>query len=421
MKGGQGFERATPSIGAGDRVVAPVPRISIHAFCESPDTSEAIAGAAADRRMEKASVKVQMGGSLAALEAFQNAPTPNLIFIESSANRASLIQQLDSLAEFCDSGTKVIVASRVNDIILYRELVARGVSDYMVAPFSIIDFISSVSALYSVEGAKFGRIVSVIGAKGGVGASTIAHNVAWSSASVLDVATIIADLDLGFGTASLDFNNDPTQNITEALLQPERVDMFFLDKLLTKCGDKLSLLAAPSVLTKSFDLPETAMASLSDLLRASAPLTVLDMPNTWNGWTRRTLIGSDEVVIVAEPDLASLRNAKNIMDALRSFRKNDSIPHLVLNKTGVPKRSEIPVSDFAKAVGVEPLAVIGFNAQLFGNAANNGQMLSEIDPNHATAMTMTEIASIMNGRTDSPKPKKSTFLQPFMEKLIKRN
>ena len=116
--------------------IAQVPRISIQAFCETSRVAEVIESAAMDRRMLKAHMKVHMGGVAAAIEAFRGAPTPNLIVIESVADRAGLIANLDDLSEFCDSGTKVIVVGHENDIALYRMLTARGVSDYIVAPTS---------------------------------------------------------------------------------------------------------------------------------------------------------------------------------------------------------------------------------------------------------------------------------------------
>ena len=196
--------------------IAPVPRISIQAFCETAEFAAVIQTALADRRMSKAQVKVNMGGAPAAVEAYRSAPTPNLVLVEFGLDHSDLLGHLDQLAQSCDAGTKVVVAGRVNDIVLYRDLIARGISDYLIGAPSVVDFIRSVSKLYSAPGADpLGRVISVVGAKGGVGSSTIAHNIAWSIARNLEIATVIADLDLGFGTAGLDFNQDPPQGVAE--------------------------------------------------------------------------------------------------------------------------------------------------------------------------------------------------------------
>ena len=117
---------------------------------------------------------------------------------------------LDSLAEVCDAGTRVVVIGRHNDVLLYRELIRRGVSDYLIAPVGTIDVVRAICGLFSSPDAKpVGRVIAVIGAKGGVGASTVAHNIAWAIARDLQLDTVVTDLDLGFGTAGLDYNQDP--------------------------------------------------------------------------------------------------------------------------------------------------------------------------------------------------------------------
>ena len=145
--------------------IDPVPRVSIQAFCETPETAAIVQTAIADRRMAKTHVKQNMGGAAAAVEAYRSAPTPNVVVLEATANRDHLIEQLEELSNFCDAGTKVIVLGRVNDIVLYRDLMARGVSEYLVAPFTAVEFVQAVSNLFRAPGAKpLGRVVAVIGA-----------------------------------------------------------------------------------------------------------------------------------------------------------------------------------------------------------------------------------------------------------------
>lgn len=398
-------------------LIAPVPRISLQAFCETPEVAQTVRDALTDRRMERAHVKVHMGGAAAAIEAYRTAATPNVIFLETTAGHQDLIDYLDALAEFCDAGTKLIIAGRTNDIILYRELMTRGVSEYLVAPFAVLDFIRTVSHLYSSSGTEpVGKVIACTGAKGGVGASTLAHNIAWSIARDLEIQTVLVDLDLGFGTAGLDFNQDPPQGIAEAVFAPDRVDSNLVDRLLSRCGDKLSLLAAPATLDRTYDFPETAFDAVIDILRASTPCIVLDIPHMWTGWVRRMLLAADEIILVASPDLANLRNTKSLLDAMRSARKNDGKPRLVLNELGVTKRPEIAINDFAKAVDLEPTATIAFEPRLFGTAANNGQMIAEVEPTSKINETIAELARLVTGRSEVRKPKRN-LLDPFIARL----
>ena len=344
-------EPEAPQTPARDEHIAPAPRVSVQAFCETVETAAAIQSAGEDRRLGKAHVKIQMGGVAAAIEAYRGSPTPNVIMLETEGRGDSILTGLDSLAEFCDAGTRVIVIGRTNDVMLYRELVRRGVSDYMISPVVTLDVVRSICGLFSAPDAKpVGRIIAVVGAKGGVGASTVAHNIAWAVARDLALDSVVTDLDLAFGTAGLDYNQDPPQGIADAVFSPDRIDTAFIDRLLSKCSDHLSLLAAPATLERAYDFGAEAFDGIFDALRATMPCVVLDVPHQWNGWTQRTLVSADEILIVAEPDLANLRNAKNLFDYLRTARLNDHRPFYCLNRVGVPKRPEIKPADFAKAL-----------------------------------------------------------------------
>jgi pilus assembly protein CpaE len=232
--------------------------------------------------------------------------------------------------------------------------------------------------------------------------------------------TVVADLDLGFGTAGLDYNQDPPQGIADAVFSPDRIDTAFVDRLLSKCTDHLSLLAAPATLDRVYDFSSDAFDSICDSLRATMPCIVLDIPHQWTGWTKRTLIAADDILVVAGPDLANLRNAKNLLDLLRAARPNDHRPSYCLNQVGVPKRPEIKPGDFAKALDAEPVAVIPFEPQVFGTAANNGQMIAELSSSHRTAETFRQLAQMLTGRSETKKAK-SGLLSPFIEKLMKRS
>jgi pilus assembly protein CpaE len=396
--------------------IAPAPRVSVQAFCETVETAAAVQSAGEDRRLGKAHMKIQMGGMAAAIEAYRAAPTPNVIILETDA-RSDILAGLDQLATVCDPGTRVVVIGRVNDVTLYRELVRRGVSDYVIAPVNALDVVRSICNLFSAPEAKsIGRIIAVVGAKGGVGASTIAHNVAWAIARDLAMDSVVADLDLAFGTAGLDYNQDPPQGIADAVFSPDRVDTAFIDRLLSKCTDHLSLLAAPATLDKVYDFGADAFDAIFDTLRTSMPCIVLDVPHQWSGWTKRALVSADDILVVSAPDLASLRNTKNLVDLLKASRPNDRAPLYCLNQVGIPKRPEISASEFAKAIEAQPIAAIPFDPHMFGSAANNGQMIAEVSANHRTTEMFLQMAQRLTGRSETKKARGS-LLSPLIDKL----
>ena len=152
------------------------------------------------------------------------------------------------------------------------------------------DIVSVIAGIFVDPDAEpIGRSIAFIGAKGGVGSSTIAHNVAWAMSTLFKSEVVVADLDLPFGTANINFDQDPAQGIAEAVFSPERIDEVYLDRLLAQCAEHLSLLAAPSTLDRVYDFDPDAFQQIIDTAQRSAPLLVLDVPHGWNGWTKSTL------------------------------------------------------------------------------------------------------------------------------------
>ncbi len=409
--------------GGASQAARPIPRISIQAFCEDQALANVLQHAAEDRRLSKAHVSVHMGGAQAAVIHYQESPTPNLIVIQCSLPRAEMLHELDQLAESCDAGTKVLMVGRENDVSLYRELLKRGVSEYMVAPISPIQLMETISGLYNNPTSDpVGHIFAFIGAKGGVGSSTVCHNASWALSELLKSNVVIADLDLAFGTAGLDFNQDPVQGIADALASPERLDEVLLDRLLTKCSEKLSIFAAPVVLDRDHDIAPDACDIVLDIVRQSVPYVTVDLPHNWSAWTKRVLMQADEVVITAEPDLANLRNAKNIIDLLKTARKNDSQPRLILNRVNMPKRPEITIKEFEANLGLKATSVIDFDIETFGQAANNGQMIEEVNAKAAAALAFRSIAMAVTNRRElkvekAVKTSAASALAPFLHKL----
>ncbi len=393
-----------------------LPRITIHIFCVSSETAELAERATVDRRMERVTVVTRMGGLPAAVETYQNQATPSLVMVESADSGPELLTLLDRLAEVCDPGTKVMVIGAANDIALYRELMRRGVSEYLVPPLNPLLLVRAVTGLYADPSAPFvGRQIAFCGAKGGSGSSTIAHNIAHSITERLQTGAVLVDLDLPFGTAGLDFNQDPLQGVADALSQPDRLDPVLMDRMMARCTDRLSLFTAPANLDGDYDISAEAFEEVTQKIRSAAPFVVLDLPHVWTAWKRKILLTSDDLVIVATPDLASLRNAKNMIDLVRRARPNDAPPRLVINQVGVPGRPEIPVKDFGEALGVTPAICLPFDPKLFGQAANNGQMISEVGPKSRSAEGIDHLAQQI-ARREPPVVQKSSLLSGLFKK-----
>ncbi len=328
-----------------------------------------------------------------------------MLLVEATRHNSDLLDDIDRLAEVCDPTTRVVVIGDSNDISLYRNLIRRGVSDYLALPLERHDLVQAIAESGSAE-AERARVISFIGAKGGVGSSTVAHNTAWSLARQFEEDVAILDLDIPFGTVGLAFAVDSAQGIAGAIADGERLDDVLLDRYMPKFDEHLALLTSPASLEVDGDIDPAAFAVVLDMVCRKTSFVVLDMPHGWTNWTRRILIDSNQVVITANPDLASLQHAKNLVDVLRVERGDDGSIHVILNHAGMARKIELGAKDFRDATGNEPAATLPHDAIAFGAAANNGQMLGQASRNHKAVAVFNRLAELVSGRRPAKKQKR---------------
>ncbi len=392
----------------------------LHAFCVDARTAEIAAKTLAQPRFSALELIPHMGGIPAALSAYAQTPSPDLILIELLLDPAAMLADLDKLAEVCDARSKVIVVGHVNDVRLYRELMRRHISDYLLAPVDGAQLSQSIAmALRGAPAETRGRVVAFMGAKGGCGSSTVCHNTAWVVAELFKTETVIADFDLAFGTLGLDFNQEARQGLNDALAASQKLDSAMIANLLSKCSDQLGLLTASCMLDPDIDIRTDDAARLVELLGQTTAFAALDLPTEWRDWSQALIEMADEVVITAEPDLANLRNAKNLIDTGRALRAVARPPILVINKVGLPRRPEIAIRDFAKAVDLEPTAEIPFDAELFGTAANNGLMIGEVAPKSRHLGLFRSFAGRLSGKA-APPGNGTGLIKPIIQRLGRR-
>lgn len=345
-----------------------LPRISVAVFCLQQSTVEILIGAARDRRAGTTNFNIYEGGVQAAIQAYSAAVTPDLLIVESGQMGDQLLNELGGLANVCDLKTKVVVIGIDNDVQLYRNLISEGVSDYLVPPFSPLEFLSRLSSLFSdPDQAILGQLTSFYGVRGGTGVSSLAHHVAWWMAEQLGTTTNLVDLDLAFGTVGLDFNLEGGRGVGEALAEGGELEPQLVGSMLVEATPNLSLFTTLGDLYSPADFSGNDWSNLAKSLRQVSPQILVDLPTSWEPWTRQALIESDKIILCAMRDLVSLRNVKQVTDFLRSVRPHDSDPILILTQTGVPKRPEVPAKEFTTACGLQPLASLPFDAALFGS------------------------------------------------------
>ncbi len=370
-----------------------MPRISAGVFLDSPTAETILRDVFGDRRFSRVASHFAAGGIAGAIAYYSSAPTPDLLILETAQDGAGIMAGLDGLAAVCTENTKVIVIGLPNDIGLYREMIAKGVSDYLIAPVDRLFAIAAILTLYQ-SGAvtRTGRICAFIGAKGGVGASTLAQNVAWCMGQDRSGPVMLADLDLQFGTAALNLNLNPAAGISEQALDADRLDEAVLERTLIQSGKFLHVLPASGQMHEIASPNMAAVEKLLDLSRKTFPVVILDLPHLQSAWMKAVLAEADDVVIVASPDLANLRNAKCLLEIFRTTRPNDAPPKLVLNQVGIAKRVGISPAEFAKGLGIEIATQIGFDPLAFVSAANEGRLIAEKTPQGPAGRAIAALA-----------------------------
>lgn len=362
--------------------------------------------AMADPRLRKSKVEVHEGGLEAAVTILSNRASPNLIMLETTLEGDRLIEALDALAPVVAPETRVIIIGRSNDIGLYRRLVGLGISEYLFGEVTADELVRAVEGIFAgSEGETQGRSIAVFGTEGGVGTSTVAVNLACALARAYQEEVVLVDLDFAFGTDALALNLSPKQFVTEALAAPERLDDVLLERFMVKYDEHLSVLAAPMTPGQSMDPRPEAVDALLSLLRSSAAFVVLDVPHLWRPWVRETLLDANELLLVTYPDLANLRDSRNILDALGDGRGVHQPTRLVFNRVGLCKKAELSGKDFEESAKVEPQFSIPFEPVPFAQAMNNGEPLIQTASGSASAKMFEQMAWQVSGR-DRPITKK---------------
>jgi len=375
----------------------PAPPISIYACWDRANFADLFEAVASDRRLARAEFEIERGGLAAAIERVGR-ETPDCFIIDSTLERGALLAHVDRLADVMASGVRVILLGAVNDVMLFRELHARGVSEYIVGepkPEAVARLICGLFAYTDKS-----RVIAVMGARGGVGASTIAHNLAWSIAERHDLNAALVDLDLPFGTVGFSFKASGAENETageEQLILATECAEVALAPFARQQTDRLQVVSSSIALERTADLTPESVEALILSSRRTSPFVVLDLPHLWQPWVKQALAMADDVVFVASPDLANLRDTDNLLKQMAHIRP-DLSPLVLLSMVGVPKRPEVAIKDFAEAIGVAPALSFAFEPELHGACFTGAKTLYEASPKSKAAIAIDGLASMLTGR-----------------------
>ncbi|MBR1140388.1 MULTISPECIES: CpaE family protein [Bradyrhizobium] len=292
-------------------------------------------------------------------------PSPRLLFVDLSGVDDPVVH-IYELADRCEPSVSVVVIGDRNDIILYRDLKNAGVSEYFFKPL-IIDAVKATCNRILNDGREHspsqrtGKLVFVIGVRGGVGATTIAANAAWYLAEKKQRWVMLVDLDLHNGDAALQFDSTPGHALSEAFEKPERVDRLFLERGTIHVRERLDLLASLEPLSESTTLAEGAVLSLLGKLLHRYRFVFVDLPSIVALGLAQVLHQPSVCVLVSDASLASARELSRWREWIGPNSAERRTLH-VLNMNGAD--GALPQAEFIRAVGQAPDIIIPYDRDI---------------------------------------------------------
>ena len=300
---------------------------------------------------------VHQGDIRQATEYLKKHPSPALLLVElPSAAEANVL--LDALADVCDPDTRVITIGDINEYSFYCWLMDIGISSYLLKPLTQQMLEGAYNrSLHQTAGTagkekQPGKVIAVVGTRGGVGATTTAINLAAILADATNKSTALVDIDPQQGSVALALDIEPSRSLRDALEKPDRIDSLFIERVMTKPMPNLSVLSAEESLLEHIKTSEHAGELLIKELRDKFEYVVLDIPRYFNTHTRQCFQRADFVVMVAEMTLLSLRDSLRLSDLMREAYKMHP-PVIIANKVGHAAKHEMKKADFEKGINHE--------------------------------------------------------------------
>ena len=350
--------------------------------------------------------KCNKGGLRNAVQALSISASPNILVVDLSESGDPL-NDINALAEVCEPGTVVIAVGQVNDVRLYRDLLASGIHDYLLkplAPGQVRDALVNAQAVFAApkltEGAGVKQHVStaVIGTRGGVGASTIATSLAWLFSSDNKLPTALLDLDIHFGTGALSLDLEPGRGLTDAIENPSRIDGLFIERAMIRANDNLAILSAEAPINVPLMTDGAAFVQLEEEFRHAFEMTVVDLPRNMLINFPQLLNDVNVIVLVTELTLAAARDTIRLLSWIKT---NASHAHVVVVANKVQAGvGEISRADFESSIERKIGFNIPFDIKAAANAAKLGQTFCEANRTSKASACIREIAKTVIGASD---------------------
>jgi pilus assembly protein CpaE len=341
----------------------------------------------------------------AVLRRMREGYSPRVLMLDLSESPAP-IAELSAARAVCGTEPKILAFGTVNDVALFRDLLAAGATDYMVKPVSreALTAILQTQNVTSTSNNGLGEVVAFLGTRGGVGATTAAVSCAWLLAENRQQRTALVDLDLHFGTVGLKLDTDPGSGLCEALEQPSRIDSLFVEQAMIKLSESLRMLATEAALGETLMVDPGAIDVLLYELRRKFAWVLVDLPR-WINPTQRVVLGAaSRVVLLCERSLAGLRDTIRLQTLLRENAPQARV--LLVDSGAIGERATVGKSEFEKAIGHPLDAVLPYDAKAASAATNAGQPLPVAAPRSLIVRELEQLVTRLSGTSETQKRKK---------------
>jgi pilus assembly protein CpaE len=347
--------------------------------------------------------KCNKGGLRNAVQSLSVSASPAILVVDLSESGDPL-NDINALAEVCEPGTVVIAIGQVNDVRLYRDLLASGIHDYLLKPLSaqqVHDALSQALAVFmspkagDADAAKRHISTAVVGTRGGVGASTLATSLAWLFSEQHKSPTALLDLDVHFGTGALALDLEPGRGLTDAIENPSRIDPLFIERAMVRANDNLSILSAEAPISQPLMTDGSAFVQLEDEFRQAFEMTVIDLPRNMLINFPQLMADVNLVLLTCELTLASARDTIRILSWLKSNAAH-AHPMIVANKVQ-PALAEISKADFEASIERKVDFVVPYDIKAASNAAKLGQVFVDANRSSKATAAIRQIAERIVG------------------------
>jgi pilus assembly protein CpaE len=351
--------------------------------------------------------KVNKGGLRNAVQTLSVSASPNILFVDMSESGDPL-NDINGLAEVCEPGTVVIAAGQVNDVRLYRDLLASGIQEYLLKPFTadhlrdaFVNAQMTVSGPRTVEAAtdKPNVMTAVIGVRGGVGASTLATSLAWLMGEKASRSTALLDLDIHFGTGALSLDLEPGRGLTDAIENPGRIDGLFIERAMVRANDRLCVLSAEAPINQPMLNDGSAYFQLQEEIRHAFEGTLIDFPRGMLVQYPHLLNDVHVVVLTVEFTLAATRDTIRILSWLKANAPQARV--IVAANKVVNNAQEVSRKDFESSIERKVDVILPFDPKTAASAAKLGQPLAKLAKSSKLAQSLNQLLKLTLEQADA--------------------